>query len=437
MKRETRRLIDEETQFGVSEMFFSTTDRKGIISSCNDVFVRISGYESSELLGKPHNCIRHPDMPRCVFALLWKYLLADKPIGAYVKNLSKSGKYYWVFALASPCSEGFISVRIKPTSQLLPVVKGLYPELLQLEESFGNDWRTGMEASTEELLRQLRALGFESYVDFMQTALRKEMLAGNAFEMPVREEEKEQQASAKKSAKKKGLTDVFKQLDHLMTLQQSLRQKEDFFLTLGDQITSIAINASIRAAHLGENGRSLSVISDEIARVSSGIEKESHDVKDQSTTLIHALGDMSFFIAQAILQSRMIDFFNREAKQMELTPAEQRGRFGKEVEQINKLLEVWVNEALTRCTKEIGELKSSLRGFDMIAGSLERVLMVIQFSYVTGRTLTARIDGAEMFCSLLDEMLSLANSARNELVLLKGAVGEVRTNVEEWSVSAS
>ena len=82
---------DIARDFKVSEAFFSTTDTRGVIQAGNRVFSRISGYTEAELIGKPHNIIRHPDVPRAVFKLLWDTLEAGQPICAYVKNMAKDG----------------------------------------------------------------------------------------------------------------------------------------------------------------------------------------------------------------------------------------------------------------------------------------------------------------------------------------------------------
>lgn len=76
-----------ESAFGLDELFFSITDRRGHIRSGNAVFTRTSGYPTSELIGAPHNLIRlirHPDVPRVIFRLLWTFLEAERPIATYV-----------------------------------------------------------------------------------------------------------------------------------------------------------------------------------------------------------------------------------------------------------------------------------------------------------------------------------------------------------------
>ena len=139
--------VDRARRFDVEDLFFSTTNRKGVITACNDVFVRISGFGAEQLLGAPHNVIRHPDMPRCVFHLLWSEILEGRPLGAYVKNMAATGEHYWVFALVLPIDGGFVSIRLKPTSPLLEAVEGGYRALLAEEARFGNDWRAGMASA--------------------------------------------------------------------------------------------------------------------------------------------------------------------------------------------------------------------------------------------------------------------------------------------------
>ena len=102
--------IDEAREFRIDEMFFSTTDRKGVIFSGNDVFVRVSGYGRSELVGRPHNIIRHPEMPRAVFRLIWSRLLAGQPVAGLVKNLAADGRHYSVIALLQPKSRAPLPV---------------------------------------------------------------------------------------------------------------------------------------------------------------------------------------------------------------------------------------------------------------------------------------------------------------------------------------
>ena len=153
--------IPVERPFAAHELFFSTTDRKGLIRSGNQIFVRVSAYPLEALLGAPHNVIRHPDMPRAVFRLLWDHLERGRSFAGYVKNMAADGGYYWVFALVVPVDGGYLSVRLKPSSPLFPVVQALYAELLALETSAGSApgaWRQGMDAATARSLNVVGVL---------------------------------------------------------------------------------------------------------------------------------------------------------------------------------------------------------------------------------------------------------------------------------------
>lgn len=112
----------------------STTDLKGKITYCNDAFVEISGFEYSELLGSPHNLVRHPDMPPQAFEVMWSHLKAGKPWMGLVKNRSKNGDYYWVDAYVTPITEngqviGYESVRSTPDRKAVARAEKLYANI--------------------------------------------------------------------------------------------------------------------------------------------------------------------------------------------------------------------------------------------------------------------------------------------------------------------
>ena len=97
-------------------VIISQTDLKGIITFANRKFREIAGYDKEELLGKPHNIIRHPDMPKAAFKEMWDTIQQDKEWHGYVKNLRKDGKYYWVETFIKPVFEdgkkvGYIAAR--------------------------------------------------------------------------------------------------------------------------------------------------------------------------------------------------------------------------------------------------------------------------------------------------------------------------------------
>lgn len=112
----------------------SETDAKGIILHANADFCKMAGYSIEELIGKPHNMIRHSDMPKVAFADLWETIQAGKIWKGIVKNRTKSGAYYWVNATAYPSKSPsgelrYISVRIKPTQKEVANAIALYATL--------------------------------------------------------------------------------------------------------------------------------------------------------------------------------------------------------------------------------------------------------------------------------------------------------------------
>lgn len=116
MSKRNRAIIDQEVTFAENEELVSTTDKRGVITYANEEFCRISGYSLQELVGKNHNLIRHPDMPKAAFKDLWEHIGEGQAWRGAVKNRCKDGRYYWVDAFVTPIYEnaqliGFQSVR--------------------------------------------------------------------------------------------------------------------------------------------------------------------------------------------------------------------------------------------------------------------------------------------------------------------------------------
>jgi PAS domain S-box-containing protein len=152
------------------DFIVSKTDLKGRITYGNRIFIEFSGYTEQELLGSQHNIIRHPDMPRAVFKLLWDKLAQKQEVFAYVKNMSKDGGFYWVFANVTPSFDhdgnviGYLSVRRKPKPEIVPVVADLYRAMLAEEAKAGA--RDAMGASGA-LLNKILAEKGVSYDEFI------------------------------------------------------------------------------------------------------------------------------------------------------------------------------------------------------------------------------------------------------------------------------
>ena len=149
--------IEKEVVLNEEDFTISKTDLKSIILYGNQIFLQMSGWSEEELLGKPHNILRHPDMPRCAFKILYDHIENGKEWFGFVKNLRKDGGYYWVFANISPTYDnngnmiGYYSVRRKPREGFKSIIEPLYKTLLNIEASEGMD---GGVKAVEDLLNK-------------------------------------------------------------------------------------------------------------------------------------------------------------------------------------------------------------------------------------------------------------------------------------------
>ena len=156
----------KELVFSDSQRLISATDRQGNITYCNDEFVAISGFSREQLIGQPHNIVRHPQMPKCIFKLLWERIQSGEEIFAYVVNQAKNGDHYWVFANVTPSFDnngkiiGYYSVRRKPKSDALKTIQALYATLINAEKS------GGVNASVKYLEETLHSKG-KNYDEFI------------------------------------------------------------------------------------------------------------------------------------------------------------------------------------------------------------------------------------------------------------------------------
>lgn len=159
-----------ETKLQSNDLIVSKTDSKGKITYCNEIFMSIAGYKEQELMGKNHNIIRHPDMPKVAFKLAWELIQNGKEFFGFVKNMKKDGGFYWVFANITPDYDenqsiiGYTSVRRKPNENAIQTIIPLYEKLLELEahsgmktsEDFLNDFLIQNNTNYDDLIINLQ-----------------------------------------------------------------------------------------------------------------------------------------------------------------------------------------------------------------------------------------------------------------------------------------
>ena len=129
-----RPVTQREKRFSSEIKLISATDLRGVISHCNDNFEAISGFSRDELIGQNHNIVRHPDMPKEAFEVMWQHLKAGRPWMGLVKNRCKNGDYYWVSAYVTPVTEngavvGYESVRTCPARIDIERAEKLYARM--------------------------------------------------------------------------------------------------------------------------------------------------------------------------------------------------------------------------------------------------------------------------------------------------------------------
>ncbi|GIF10118.1 PAS domain-containing protein [Actinoplanes teichomyceticus] len=171
MRRGPVRATGVERTFDEGRLIVSKTDRKGIIRYVNALFLEVSAYREEDIVGQPHNVIRHPDMPRCVFRLLWDRLAAGREIFAYVVNLAGDGSHYWVLAHVTPTFDrggavtGYHSNRRAPGRPAVQRIEQLYADLSATERRHTRP-ADAIEASTGMLDAYLAQRG-QDYDEFV------------------------------------------------------------------------------------------------------------------------------------------------------------------------------------------------------------------------------------------------------------------------------
>ena len=161
---------DREVDWNKTKVLLSKTDTKGTILYANEDFIDVSGYDEFELIGQPHNIIRHPEMPKVIFKFLWDSIKSGKNIHAIIKNMSKTGRYYWVITDFKIISDGdgviagyFGTRKSVPEDIVVKFIEPLYKKLLHIEEV------SGLSASEEYLIGFLeeRNKTYMEYIDHL------------------------------------------------------------------------------------------------------------------------------------------------------------------------------------------------------------------------------------------------------------------------------
>lgn len=174
--------IDNEIKLSQEQYIVSRTDSIGVIEYGNDYFYKICGYTDAELHGQPHNIIRHPDMPRILFKMMWERISKGEDIRAIVKNLAKDGSYYWVVTEFEPKIDPVTGKTLSHTAfrrhvpqKVINAITPIYKKLLEIEKTEGMQ---GSEAYLLEYLQQHNT----TYDEFITNLVSKQDLFKRIFQ---------------------------------------------------------------------------------------------------------------------------------------------------------------------------------------------------------------------------------------------------------------
>lgn len=280
------------------ELFFSVTDRKGVITAANSVFERLSRFARTDLIGAPHNVIRHPEMPGGAFRLMWDTLLAGRPFAAYVRNLAKDGASYDVFATVTPLGDGFLSVRSAPmAAPLRDAAFDLYAETLPRERACraeGGSAARAAAAGAEDLAARLGTAGYASYEEFMFTALPAEVVSRVAASAPSAGREAPGAVGEVLAAAldvSAGLADALGRLDALKELVDDLQIASE-----GARITADDLGAATSAA--GRASSHVAGTAPVLARTSAAMDRLAAELAGSLAGLAEALATVRLTVME-------------------------------------------------------------------------------------------------------------------------------------------
>lgn len=411
---------NSESMFNYDELFFSITDLQSNITFANEVFIRISKYEESEIIGQLHKIIRHPDMPRAVFEVFWRFLKSGKSVAAYVKNMAKDGSYYWVMALAVPSKDGYQSVRLKPGSVLFTKVQELYKAVreyeLELEKT--TDKKRALEASVEYLNKKLRDEGYEDYETFMWKALESEIKNREQSLPPYAqrlEECKEYDIDTSLLDLAEIMNDLFKSLKELSNIESGLIDHSDHIIQLSSSIILLALNAQVGSAKMEGIDSSLSVIAEKMGEQATFGEDRLNKLKDLIKELRKLTADISFHIMYTKLQLEMTINFMME---QEANGHKSVSSFMTEEEAMNTLKSAYMPQLRGICDN-LNTIPVHLQEIFNLIQEVERFIMTLRFIHITGKVEISRIsDTDNSFATTFQELISEINNAESHLTEL-------------------
>ncbi|OHE09978.1 MAG: hypothetical protein A2513_07700 [Sulfurimonas sp. RIFOXYD12_FULL_33_39] len=416
MEKINTAILMKESKFDLHELFFSITQHDSTILFGNETFIRISGYEKDEIIGKFHNIIRHQDMPRVIFKKFWEYLKLNKPVVAYVKNKTKDGGFYWVLAVVFPMEDRYISIRIKPNTAIFTVVREIYFRLLMAEA------KSDMDESQKLFIELLNAYGFDDYDHFMNEVLLAELLERKRLLTLNRSQEHDY--SYLKSDFKldvKSLYDIskvllneyekwFTKIESLKRIKSIFEDKGYLLRTLARDIVFLSLNASVSSYKLESDGETFGVLASDIRTNAKQNDILIRNVHKTTQSFTESINEMIFLVSYLSLQMEMVTYFIKELLD------ESSEKLNENINILNELV-MQYNEKLIKLPNIFDKL---IRINILNLEELEKQLMYLGYVQVYGIIESSRLNDDRLgFCEIFSQLKALISKTSDEISLMK------------------
>ena len=379
----------ETDRFRLEDLFYSRTDKGGFIQSANDVFQFVADYDWPDLIGAPHKLVRHASMPRAVFKVMWSHVEAGETVGAYVVNRARDNTCYWVYAVVMPIEDGYLSVRLKPTSNRLKDIKALYAALRSDEDTK----KLTVEDSVAAFNDALKSQGISSYEEFMTDALTEEMT--------LRSETLGQGASPELAA-----------ISQIKQAVQTVAGEAHKVCDLFDRTRQTPVNMHLHAARLEGNKGPISVVSDNHNLMMQQLEKSVHDLREAAELGKAPLQAAKFLLSTAFLMEEVDTQFAAEI-----------ARTGRENERDRKELKRLKDHYTSNAQTAVAETRGRAERLEYLCKNLRRVLSGMQLVRIA--------------CQIEQSQVSGDTSGINEIVMqLQGtenSISNVVAEIQEFS----
>lgn len=391
---------DFSSSFGYDELVISRTDERGVILSANSVFDRLSEYEPNELKGAPHKILRHPDMPKALFHLVWENLKKGVPVGAFIKNRTKSGRHYWVFAVIGPFGDGFLSVRFRPSDAGLEMIRPIYEKLIEFEK----EQNAKPAESCQRLLEILSEQGYADYEIFMS-----EMLA----------EQLRHRADMNQAAH----SPIATTFDSVFEQWNSVHESCNNISKAYGKIRLIPLNMQVQAAHLTEKGMALSAISSNFASLAKTINKGLEDFSMSAEAVSRTLYNSKFLSGTELLLL--------EAEQAMRLESDQGSVDQDEVALMSQTSKAYHDKAV----EERVEVSDSLEQFVNMTAHIKRELSALSVTQVMCSIENAQIHGTlgASIASIIDELRRFQKLSDSQILSMGGHLNRVRHQLSSFA----